>query len=131
MAVALVAVGCEEDEQPIDPATAGGLVVTEERLPRSDERRSIEGSVQFVEARRAGEDEPAVTLRLSQAPARQVLPAGSYVISSYTRACSASCSNLEDATDRCERRVRVEPRETVELTVRVATGARCALDLRG
>lgn len=131
MATALVAIGCEEDEQPIDPATAGGLVVTEERLPPSDGRRPIEGFVQFVEARRAGEDEPAATLRLSQAPPRQVLPAGSYVISSYTRTCSANCSNLDDPSNRCERRVEVAPREAVELTVRVDTGARCSLDLRG
>lgn len=83
----------------------------------------IEGSVQFIELRRAGAD--AVVVRL-EGPRRSVtVPAGHYQVLSYSRPCAGSCEQLGEPAGRCAGAF--ELRKDRSLTIQTAAGEACVL----
>lgn len=126
LAAGALCAGCGGADEP-DPDTAARVVVREQHVEPEDGTRYIEGAVQQVELRRAGEDEPAWTGRVRDGAAEGLVEPGDYVLSSYTQSCSGNCDFLDEPSGRCEQRVKVRKRQRSAFTVITTVGVRCVL----
>jgi len=105
------------------------LRVAERAMPSPES--FIEGSVQVVRLRRAGEKGPLLVRRLDGGAFTVRLPRGDYTLWSATRVCSGSCPTRDGQGsfgppgDACRSRIRVAPKARLGVTVVTRVGEPC------
>lgn len=114
--VLVVLAGCGEESVRLS------LTHTAE-APAPGEPVPVEGSVQFVELRRAGDD--PVVVRLRARTETVSVPAGDYQVLSYSRPCTGGCEQLGEPAGRCAAALTF--RRDRSLVVQTAPGEICFL----
>lgn len=125
---AVVALSACGDAKPVDPGSGSSIVAREVHRQRADGPTYIEGAVQFLEVTRRGQRGAALKLQLGRKPVVRTVGPGDYRVVSYTRSCSASCTQQLDApSGGCHSSFSLGRGERKPLAVETAVGRRCLI----
>ena len=111
-------------------ASSTGVLRVTERFIESP-TMYVEGAVEYVSVQRVSTGALVLKRRFDLGEIRLTrrLPAGRYLLTSWTRSCSGTCENLDPPTSSCKRVVRVRGGKTRRVTIVSQVGQHCRITL--